>query len=107
MFFRFLTRNVSFAISSARNLPEVKRAMREFDRDNPFCAYCGEVGDTDIHHKIPVSVAPDLAADKNNMIPLCRGNKCHFVVGHFSNWRDYNSRVDATCNAASGGKVDG
>jgi len=97
-FFRFVRRNLSFAASNVRNLPEVRKAMKEVDKEFPKCAFCGREGNTDIHHVVPVSVDPTRAADKTNLIPLCGGKPdCHFVVGHLGNWKTYNKRVELTC----------
>lgn len=93
----FIARNIAFAASNVRKLPEVRRAMREVDSERPCCAWCGRKGDTDIHHCIPVSVDPSRAADKANMIPLCRKKGCHFAVGHFGDWKDFNQYVESTC----------
>jgi len=48
-----------------------------------------------IHHIIPVSVAPHLAADWTNMCVLCR--KHHYHVGHLGkNWQSYNADLYGT-----------
>jgi len=96
-FTKFAIRNAKFSATNIRSLPAVRKAMREFDKEYPACAWCGREGDTDIHHIMPVSIAPHLAADKTNFIPLCRQKKCHFVVGHYSNWKDFNARVADVC----------
>lgn len=106
MILRFALRNLSYSAKNLRSLSKVKKAMREVDAERPFCAYCGRAGDTDIHHKVPVSHCielgrPELAWDKDNMIPLCRGKKCHFVIGHFSDWKQFNVNVESVCRLAS------
>jgi len=98
----FITRNPGYSVQNVRKLASVRRAMREYDESvGGCCEYCGRAGDTDVHHIRPVSVAPELAGDKNNMIALCRGKHCHQVVGHMGDWKTYNMTVRSTCNAAT------
>lgn len=48
----------------------------EFRKTKNFtCERCGTYGNTDIHHKVPVSVDPSLEHDQHNWELLCRS--CH------------------------------
>lgn len=44
-------------------------------RDNFKCTQCGSAGPLEVHHRIPVVVAPDKAFDVGNVTTLCR--ECH------------------------------
>jgi 5-methylcytosine-specific restriction endonuclease McrA len=44
-------------------------------RDGFRCAECGASGRLEIHHKIPLRQAPDLAFDLGNLLSLCP--TCH------------------------------
>ena len=50
--------------------------------DNPLCERCMDHGRTtpakDVHHKVKVSVSPELALEWNNLMSVCR--KCHFAL---------------------------
>ncbi len=60
------------------------------------CAWCGRQTGLEVHHVVPVHVAPGLAADTNNYIMLDR--KCHEVLGHARNYRTrYVSNVVDVC----------
>lgn len=88
----------------ARDTREYRKAMKEYKKENPFCAYCGRSLAVDVHHKLPVSVAPERAADKQNMITLCRKPKCHLIVGHMGNYKMHNSKVEEICKTMDGKK---
>ena len=58
--------------------------MDSYRKAHPACEWCGRKGTLvnrlEVHHIIPVSVAPDHVRDATNMITLCR--RCHCAVGH-------------------------
>jgi hypothetical protein len=58
----------------------------------PVCVACGRSGDLEVHHIIPVSVAPALEEDPQNLITLC-AYPCHITFGHFMNYHCYNKHV--------------
>lgn len=58
-------------------------AMDQYGRAHPTCEWCG-TQKIEVHHVLPQHLRPDLAADTNNMVSLCR--ECHFVVGHKKDW---------------------
>jgi len=82
---------------------QVRKAKQTHRRANPRCVVCGAKSNitngnrNDVHHIIPVHVAPVRAADPDILITLCRRH--HFWIGHGGNWRTYNVRVRATARA--------
>lgn len=48
------------------------RSIRQM---NPLCQECGERLSAEVHHVIPIRVAPDRVFDVTNVVALCRG--CH------------------------------
>ncbi len=93
-----------FTVQSAHSLGHLadarlsERQAKDYWRKlNPTCAVCGAKSNisngnkNDVHHILPVSVRPDLAADTNNLVTLCRRH--HFWVGHAGNWRTYNTNL--------------
>lgn len=96
-FIRFLSRNGEILSLGVRDTYQYQKAMDEYRKENPNCEFCGRGGKVDVHHKIPVAVSPERAADKTNMITLHRKPACHLVVGHLGNWKDYNINVSAVC----------
>jgi len=65
-------------MSSKRNDPRLSRKYKEvrlkaLARDGYVCHYCGaENKDMTIDHIIPISVAPELAIDIENMVTACK-----------------------------------
>ena len=66
--------------------------LKEF----PECAACGRKDNLEVHHIIPYNVDPDKELDRSNLITLC-GKYCHFVFGHFMNWKSWNENVEIDC----------
>jgi len=79
---------------------QVTKAKNLHRREHPACAACECERDpvtgkkNDVHHKVPVHVAPDQATTPANFITLCR--HCHFVWGHAKNWKHWNTVSPAT-----------
>ena len=48
-----------------------------------------------MHHIHPFHLHPEMELEPWNLITLCekRGHDCHFVFGHFHNWRAFNPIV--------------
>jgi hypothetical protein len=90
-FVRYVARNPAEVTRGVRRLWRVRRAMAAFRGrpENSECAWCGRSRRLEVHHIIPVSVAPDLADDQGNMLMLCRKPACHQVIGHNG---DFKSR---------------
>jgi len=76
---------------------EVRKAKNVHREASPRCLICNAKScisngnRNDVHHLLPVHVRPDLAADPDNLITLCRRH--HFWVGHAGSWRSYNENV--------------
>jgi len=68
---------------------QLTKAKRVYKKEHPECAVCGHTSDLEIHHIVPVHVDPSLALDPENFITLCdwRNHGCHYVFGHFRNFR--------------------
>jgi len=98
-FVRHVMRNPSMITKHARRLYATRKAMREFHATYRECAWCGRSKHLEVHHIIPVSVAPHRAADKTNMIMLCRKPACHQIIGHDGDFRSrYVPDVEEICN---------
>lgn len=99
-FVRYLVRNPAELTRGVRRLSTVRKAMREFREDpaNDQCAWCGRKARLEVHHIFPVSVYPWLAADKANMMMLCRKPPCHQVIGHNGDFRSrFVENVEEVC----------
>lgn len=92
----FAKRNAGYCVKNPRRAWATVKAMREYAKANPLCAWCGRMK-IDVHHIEPISVRPDRAADKSNMISLCRKPQCHLVIGHRGNFKAANLMVRETC----------
>jgi hypothetical protein len=54
----------------------------------PACVACGQSRRIEVHHVVPVSVAPERELDSTNLITLCRRD--HLTFGHFGNFQRWN-----------------
>jgi hypothetical protein len=72
--------------------PKWPALRRAWIRDNPLCAACGTALHVEVHHLIPVHVAPDGELLECNLLSLCDGptRSCHFYIGHACNFKGYN-----------------
>lgn len=52
------------------------------------CAYCRKTHDLEAHHIVPFHLQPALELVEANLVVLCRW--CHFVIGHFGDWKLFN-----------------
>lgn len=66
---------------------KAKQAMGEYRKENPVCEITGSSKKCQVHHIIPVWKAPELAADKNNMITLSTCANIHMIFGHAGNFQ--------------------
>ncbi len=59
------------------------------------CSVCGKTTNLEVHHIIPVHIDPSKELDMTNLIVLCENKSifCHFVFGHFMNWKSYNPEI--------------
>ena len=91
------------ALSSKRNDPRLSRKYKEvrlkkLAQDGWTCFYCGYEGkDMTIDHIIPVSKAPELAIDIENMVTACKScNSSKLKFRANCNWHRLKFR--ANCN---------
>lgn len=81
--------------------PDWEKVRDEFVKNNPTCAFCGGGTNLNVHHKKPFHLFPQLELDPSNLMTLCRtseildGADCHYIIGHFGNWKSFNPNVDA------------
>lgn len=92
-------RNPGWVTKNAREAWATAKAMQAYREANPACEYCGRSGRIQVHHKEPVSVAPERAADIENMISLC-AKRCHITLGHAGNYKNYVVNVADLCDVA-------
>lgn len=66
-------------------------------KKQPVCQACGGTTNLEVHHKQPFHLFPTLELDDTNLITLCEltGHDCHFVFGHFHDWKNWNPAVEA------------
>lgn len=89
-------RELSKTYGSERS-PRWRKVRQEFLEMNPCCAVCGRKDlQSNVHHKIPFHIRPDLELEEENLITLCRDH--HFLFGHLMQWKSYNKDIieDAT-----------
>lgn len=90
----WLARALAAIIDFLRGRPVVGRSPQWSDlRDkwlsfNPVCAACGVDKKLEVHHILPVHVAPQHELDWGNLITFCR--RCHLLVGHCDDWLAWN-----------------
>lgn len=78
--------------------PGWRKVRREHLKEFPDCIGCGGRKKLEVHHVVPVSVAPDLELARDNLRTLCEskryGLNCHLVLGHNGDYSDMNPDVD-------------
>jgi len=84
-FASFVARNPAYSIKNWRALSSVRKAILGQRQERPLCEWCGRRNDLQVHHIIPVSVNPYKAADRTNLVTLCR--KHHLEVAHNGNFK--------------------
>lgn len=90
-FATFVIRNPSFVTKNARKLPEVRKAMLEYRKQHTACEFSGKRSRLQVHHIVPVSVAPHLAAEWSNLVVLERN--VHLHLAHAGNWTSYVQNI--------------
>ena len=80
----------------SKDWPKTRRAHL---KKHPQCEACGRTTELNVHHKIPVHVAPELELEPTNLKTLCEGKtlNCHLYFGHLGHWRSWNESVDEDC----------
>ena len=71
--------------------PTVEKAHLRLE---PICQACGTDKKLNVHHKKPYHLYPDLELEPTNLITLCMENKCHILLGHGDDFKDYNPNVE-------------
>lgn len=92
---RLLTSAGSDVYGAAPRSPRWPAARRKHLQTSPRCEACERDTSIEVHHVIPYHIAPDLELAPGNLMTLCQD--CHFIFGHYSDWRSHNVtvRVDA------------
>jgi hypothetical protein len=72
-----------------------KKTRKKFIKKNNICSCCGTKRKLEVHHIVPVHINKELELEVTNLVTLCR--RCHFLIGHFCNWRSYNKYVLIDC----------
>lgn len=62
---------------------------------NNRCICCGTTDFLEVHHIEPFHEHPERELDSRNFATLCEkpGHNCHFIWGHFYNWKRFNPNV--------------
>jgi hypothetical protein len=91
------------AVAKLGKKPEGKRSdewpivRKQWLKDHPSCAACGETKSLEVHHKQPFHLHPELELDPTNFITLCEivssGVLCHLKTGHLGSWKSFNVNV--------------
>lgn len=92
---QFVVRNPTYVTKNARSQWGVRKALLKHRKENPQCAATGETRWLEVHHKVPVSVAPNLADQASNLVTLTR--KAHLMFGHAGNHKHYVVNVMELC----------
>lgn len=87
----FAMRNPTHVTKHWRDQWATRKALLAHRKENPVCALTGSTKNLQVHHIIPVSIDPTLAADSSNLITLTRD--VHFVVAHGGNWKNFNPDI--------------
>jgi hypothetical protein len=68
---------------------------KHFLAKNPVCQVCNSKKNLNVHHIQPFHLQPGLELEESNLITLCEGGSinCHFLFGHFCNWKNFNPEV--------------
>lgn len=83
----FVARNPAYVTKNIRKQRAVRRAMLAHRKKHPRCELTGRTKNLQVHHLIPVSVAPHLAADPDNLMTL--EARAHLWFAHAGNYQSY------------------
>lgn len=82
----------------AKRSPEWARLSKAYKRKIGVCEGCGYPHFLQVHHIIPFHIRPDLELESWNWIVLCepphRVRKCHLILGHLGDFKQYNPDVE-------------
>ena len=84
--------------------PKWRSVRAEHIKNNPYCAACGRKDGLEVHHIVPYHINPDLELEPSNLITLC-GKYCHFIFGHFMDWKSWNENVVRDSTLYYAGKI--
>lgn len=93
----FVMRNPSFVTKNVRKQWSVRKALLAHRKQNPVCAATGATTRLEVHHNIPVSVAPELADAPENLTTLTKW--AHFAIGHACDYKAYVANVVEVCES--------
>jgi len=68
-----------------------RKLRKEVIKKSKVCAVCGYAKKLEGHHILPRHIFPQYALIEQNIIVLC--NDCHFHIGHWNDWKDYNPSI--------------
>lgn len=66
--------------------PDWAKESKAYLLEHRQCVSCRQRSEV-VHHVIPVGVSKALEMEKSNWAAMC--HRCHFVVGHACNWREW------------------
>jgi len=72
-----------------------RKVRKAFLLSNDICAACKSAKKLEVHHIKPFSEYPAFELDLKNLITLCE--RCHFTLGHLSNYRLFNRYISTDC----------
>jgi 5-methylcytosine-specific restriction endonuclease McrA len=70
--------------AKARVNREYAKAAKECLKNTPKCAVCLNRKPTEVHHRAPRSVRPDLISEPSNLLGVCSG--CHSFIHRNPKW---------------------
>ena len=85
--------SIMFGTPRSGKWPKVRKAHLKLQ---PWCMGCGCSNPTQLeaHHIIPFWIDKTQELILDNLITLCSSkSRCHFVIGHLSNWVSWNVNV--------------
>ena len=97
-----MNRYIQYAADKIQGKPEGLRSSKwpavekAHLQKEPVCQWCGSVKALNVHHVQPFHVKPKLELTESNLITLCRS--CHFVQGHYCNWKLFDKYVKKICS---------
>ncbi len=71
--------------------PKWKAFRDSFIAKYPACAFCDTRFNPEAHHLRPFHLSPELELAESNLVTLCGTH--HYELGHFFNWRKFNSDI--------------
>lgn len=85
--FNFFNKEIRYAVRTSG----WSKLRKEHIKKQPSCMACGTKKELEVHHIVPVHLAPEFELNPNNLITLCY--KCHFLIGHLKDYKSWNENV--------------